>query len=62
MASIRRSLIEKMSSGVMRGILLAEADILAKGLDYEAAPPLERLLIDQVLTARLRRFRVAMLR
>ena len=54
MASIRNTLVEKMSAGVLRAIMLAEADILAKQLDYDAAPPLERLLIDQVLTARLR--------
>jgi hypothetical protein len=54
MASVRSVLIEKMSAGVLRAIMLAEADILAKQLDYDAAPMLERLLIDQILTARLR--------
>jgi hypothetical protein len=34
--------------------MLAEGDILAKQLDYDAAPPLERLLIDHILTSRLR--------
>ena len=54
MASVRSVLIEKMSAGVLRAIMLAESDILAKQLDYDAAPMLERLLIDQILTARLR--------
>lgn len=54
MASIRHALVEKMSAGVLRAIMLAEADILAKQLDYDAAPMLERLLIEQILTARLR--------
>ena len=54
MESVRSVLIEKMSAGVLRAMLLAESDILAKQLDYDAAPMLERLLIDQILTARLR--------
>lgn len=54
MAGIRHSLVEKMSAGVLPAIMLAESDILAKQLDYDAAPMLERLLIDQILTARLR--------
>ena len=54
MESVRRFLIEKMSGGVKRATMLAEIDILAKRLDYDAAPPLEQLLIDQVLTAHLR--------
>lgn len=54
MASIRHKLIEKMTAGVMRAIMLAESDILAKRLDYDAAPPIERLLIDHILTVRLR--------
>ena len=54
MASIRHSLVEKMSAGVLRAMMLAEVDILAKQLDYDAAPMLERLLLDQIFTARLR--------
>lgn len=54
MAAVRSVLIEKMSAGVLRAVILAESDILAKQLDYDAAPMLERLLIDQILTARLR--------
>jgi hypothetical protein len=52
--SIRRQLIEKISVGVSRAAMLAEVDILAKQLDHDAAPPLERLLIDHILTVRLR--------
>ena len=54
MASIRQALIEKVSHGPARAGLLAEVDIQAKQLGYDSAPPLERLLIDQLLTARLR--------
>lgn len=34
--------------------MLAEGDKLKEELDYAAAPPLERLLIDHILTVRLR--------
>jgi len=51
---IREQLIEKMSSGITRSHLLAEVDILKKQFGYDAAPVLERLLIDHILTARLR--------
>jgi hypothetical protein len=54
MPSIRQAIIEKMSHGPTRAEMLAEVDILAKQLDYDAAPPLERLLIDHILTVRLR--------
>jgi hypothetical protein len=52
--SIRHQLIEKISHGVSRACLLAEVDMLKGQLDYDAAPPLERLLIDHILTVRLR--------
>ena len=52
--SIRQQLIEKISHGVSRAIMLAEVDVLKKQLDYHAAPPLERLLIEHILTVRLR--------
>jgi hypothetical protein len=52
--SIRHHLIEKISHGVSRACLLAEVDMLKGQLDYDAAPPLERLLIDHILTVRLR--------
>ena len=52
--SIRQQIIEKISYGVSRAVMLAEVDTLAKQLDYDAAPPLERLLIDHILTVRLR--------
>jgi hypothetical protein len=54
MPSIRQALVEKMSNGLSRACLLAEVDILAKQLDYDAATPLERLLIEHILTVRLR--------
>jgi hypothetical protein len=34
--------------------MLAEVDCLKKQLGYESAPPLEQLLIDHILTVRLR--------
>jgi hypothetical protein len=40
--------------GASRACLLAEVDILKKQLGYDGAPPLERLLIDNILTVRLR--------
>jgi hypothetical protein len=52
--SVRQQLIEKISHGTTRAIMLAEMDVLKRQLDYEAAPPLERLLIDHILTVRLR--------
>jgi hypothetical protein len=51
---IRQQLIEKISHGVSRAYMLAEVDVLKKQLEYDAAPPLERLLIDHILTLRLR--------
>jgi hypothetical protein len=53
-ASIRQQLIEKISHGNSRAFMLAEVDALTKQLGYDAAPPLERLLIDHILTVRLR--------
>ena len=52
--SIRQLLIEKISHGVSRAMMLAEMDVLKKQLDHDAAPPLEQLLIDHILTVRLR--------
>jgi valyl-tRNA synthetase len=54
MPLIQQTLIEKMSNCVSRACMLAEMDILEKQLDYDAAPPLERLLIEHILTVRLR--------
>jgi hypothetical protein len=55
MPSLRQQLIEKMNCvGASSACLLAEVDILKKQLGYEAAPTLERLLIDNILTVRLR--------
>ncbi len=52
--SVRQQLIEKISHGASRAIMLAEVDLLKKQLDFDAAPPLERLLIEHILTVRLR--------
>ena len=51
---IRQTLIEKMSHGATRAAMLAEGNILMKQLGFDTAPPLERLLIDHIVTARLR--------
>ena len=52
--SIRQQLIEKLSYGTSRAIMLAEGDKLKEELGYSTASPLERLLIDHILTARIR--------
>jgi hypothetical protein len=52
--SIRHQFIEKISHGVSRAVMLAEVDVLKKQLGYDTAPPLEQLLIDHILTVRLR--------
>ena len=52
--TIRNHLIGKMSSGASQAFMLAETDRLKQDLGYTAAPPLERLLIDHILTLRLR--------
>ena len=52
--TIRQQFIEKISGGGSRAIMLAEMDTLANQLGYDSAPPLERLLIDLILTVRLR--------
>ena len=56
--SIRQTIIAKMGHGATGALMLAELDILAKQLDYDTAPPLERMLIDHILTVRLRLFHV----
>ena len=52
--AIRNNLIGKMSSGASRAFMLAEMDRLKQDFEYTGAPPLERLLIDHILTLRLR--------
>ena len=52
--SVRHQLIEKISHGTSRAFMFAEVDKLRKELDYADAAPLERLLIDHILTVRLR--------
>jgi hypothetical protein len=51
---IRHQLIEKISHGPSRAYLLAEVDKLKKELCHSDDAPLERLLIDHILTVRLR--------
>lgn len=51
---LRQRLIESMSCGSSRSYLLAEMDKLKREFDYDSAPPLEQLLIDHILTVRLR--------
>ncbi len=52
--SIQQQLIKKICHGASRGFIFAEVDVLKKQFEHSAAPPLERLLIDHMLTARLR--------
>jgi hypothetical protein len=52
--SIRTQLVEKISYGASRAVILAEGDKLKKDLGYATAPPLEQLLIDHILLVRLR--------
>jgi len=52
--SVRHQLIEKISYGVTRAIMLAEGDKLKEELGYSTASPLERQIIDHILTVRLR--------
>ena len=58
---IRNNLIGKMSSGASQAFMLAEMDRLKQDFEYAGAPPLERLLIDQILTLRLRALHAEML-
>ena len=53
-SAICEQLLEKMSGGRTRSLMLAEVEILKKQLGYDAAPPLERLIIENLLTVRLR--------
>lgn len=52
--AIRNQLVGKMSSGASQAFMLAETDRLKQKFDYATAPPLEQLLIDHILTLRLR--------
>jgi len=52
--SARHTLIEKTCHGSSQALLLAEVDKLKKDSGYAAAPPLERLLLDHLLTVRVR--------
>lgn len=52
--TVRDQLIEKTSHGIAQAYMLAEVDKLKDELNYATVPPLERLLIDHILTVRLR--------
>jgi len=54
LSAIRQAIVEKMSHGPTRACLLAEMDIWEKQLGDDGASPLERLLIEHILTVRLR--------
>lgn len=54
MDTMRRNLISKMSSGGSRACLLAEMDALKVELGLDQAPPMERLLIDNIITLKFR--------
>lgn len=50
---LRKKLLERIADGYSRAFLLSEEDALKRDMGYSMAAPLERLLIDQILTARL---------
>lgn len=52
--SLRYELIEKITSGFPRGYLLAEIDTLKKELEHDTATRLEQLLIEHILTTKIR--------
>lgn len=54
MTGIREQLIDKICYGITRAYVLAEEDRLKHELGYEQATAIERLLIDQIMMARLR--------
>jgi hypothetical protein len=51
---MRDHIVNLITDGGVRAIMLAGLDILKKELGYESAPALEKLLIDHILTARTR--------
>lgn len=51
---IRNQLIEKMASGASKAFIQAESERLKQDLGYYASPAPEQLLIDHILTLRLR--------
>lgn len=53
-AGIRDHLISKLTTGVKRAMLSSEVDILKRQFQYADSPPLERLLIDHIITTRIR--------
>jgi translation elongation factor EF-Ts len=51
---IQNQLIKKMVKGATRVYLQTEIDVLKQRFGFDAAPALEQLLIEHILTARLR--------
>ena len=51
--SIRSAMLGKVVRGNMKAHILAEEDALKRELGYTMASPLERLLMDQILTTRI---------
>ncbi len=50
---VRETFVARISGGVTQARILAEMDQMERDFGCNEAPPIERLLIDQVLTARL---------
>jgi hypothetical protein len=50
---LRQQLLARISRGHARAQMLAEEDALKRDFGYRHATPMERLLIDQILTARI---------
>ncbi len=53
-SAIRRFLINRMSHGVGRALLVCEEDVIKKEFGFDDSPILERLLIDHIVTTRMR--------
>ncbi len=52
--SLRQEIMSQITQGVSRAYLEAEQDVLKREFNYYKAPPMEKLLIDQIMTARIR--------
>lgn len=54
MSSVRSQLIKKITTGISHAYMLADIGKLKNHFGYGTSPPLERLMIDHILTLRLR--------
>lgn len=54
--SLRCKMLSKITNGLGKAHMLTEEDAIKQELGYKMATPLERLLIDQILTARIHVF------